>query len=98
MKTLQEKPIALVLNCEEGIDTRDRLKSTFTEELVDSSYINSNFGYELNPEEGNIIEKRKTNKLINNYQKQGKDLPVLNMDEIDKFADYINNMIKKRVD
>ena len=52
----------------------------------------------MNPEEGNIIEKRKTNKLINNYQKQGKDLPVLNMDEIDKFADYINNMIKKRVD
>ena len=98
MKTLQEKPIALVLNCEEGIDTRDRLNKTFTEELVNSSYINSNFGYELNPEEGNIIEKRKTNKLINNYQKQGKDLPVLNMDEIDKFADYMNNMIKKRVD
>lgn len=98
MKTLQEKPIALVLNCEEGIDTRDRLNRTFTEELVNSSYINSNFGYELDPEDGNIIEKRRINNLINNYQKQGKDLPVLNMDEIDKFADYINNMIKKRVD
>lgn len=98
MKTLQEKPIALVLNCEEGIDTRDRLNRTFTEELVNSSYINSNFGYELDPEDGNIIEKRRINNLINNYQKQGKNLPVLNMDEIDKFADYINNMIKKRVD
>ena len=81
IKTLQEKPIALVLNCEEGIDTRDRLNKTFTEELVNSSYINSNFGYELNPEDGNIIEKRKTNNLINDYRKQGKDLPVLNMDE-----------------
>ena len=98
MKTLKEKPIALVLNCEEGIDTRDRLNNTFTEELVNSSYINSNFGYELNPEEGNFIEKRKINNMINNYQKEGKDLPILNMDEIDKFADYINNMIKKRVD
>lgn len=98
IKTLQEKPIALVLNCEEGIDTRDRLNKTFTEELVNSSHINSNFGYEINPEEGNIIEKRRMNNLINNYQKQGKELPVLNMDEIDKFADYINDMIKKRVD
>ena len=98
MKTLQEKPIALVLNCEEGIDTKDRLNKTFTEELVNSSYINSNFGYELDPEEGNFIEKRRTNNLINNYKKEGKDLPVLNMDEIDKFADYINNMINKRVD
>ena len=98
MKTLQEKPIALVLNCEEGIDTRDRLNKTFTEELVNSSYMNSNFGYELNPDEGNFIEKRKTNNLINNYKKEGKSLPVLDIDEIDKFADYINNMITKRVD
>ncbi|WP_405274198.1 flavodoxin family protein [Methanobrevibacter sp.] len=98
IKTLKEKPVALVLNCEEGIDTRDRLNKTFTEELVDSSYINSNFGYELDPDEGNLIEKRRINKIINKYQKEGKNLPVLNMDEIDKFADYINNMIKKRVD
>lgn len=98
IKTLKEKPVALVLNCEEGIDTRDRLNKTFTEELVDSSYINSNFGYELDPDVGNLIEKRRINKIINNYQKEGKDLPMLNMDEIDKFADYINNMIKKRVD
>ena len=98
MKTLQEKPIALVLNCEEGIDTRDRLNKAFTEQLVDSSYINSNFGYELNPDEGNLFEKRKINNMINNYNKEGKSLPVLNIDEIDKFADYINDMIEKRVD
>lgn len=98
IKTLKEKPIALVMNCEEGIDTRDRLNKTFTEELVDKSYINSNFGYELNPKEGNIIDKRKTNNLIKSYNKEGKSLPVLNMDEIDNFADYINNMIEKRVD
>ena len=98
IKTLKEKPIALVMNCEEGIDTRDRLKKTFTEELVDSSQISSNFGYELNPEEGNFIEKRKMNNIINDYKRDGKSLPVLNMDEIDKFADYINNIIDKRVD
>ena len=42
MKTLKEKPIALVLNCEEGIDTKERLNRTFTEELVNTSQINSN--------------------------------------------------------
>lgn len=98
IKTLKEKPVALVLNCEEGIDTKDRLNKTFTEELVNTSQINSNFGYELNPDEGNFLEKRKVNNIISSYQKEGKDLPMLNMDEIDKFADYINNMIKKRVD
>ena len=29
IKTLKEKPIALVMNCEEGIDTKDRLNKTF---------------------------------------------------------------------
>lgn len=97
MKTLKEKPIALVMNCEEGIDTRDRLNKTFTEELVNTSSLNSNFGFELDPNEGNFIEKRKTNNLIKKYKEDGKSLPVLNVDEIDKFADYINNMIDKRV-
>lgn len=98
MKTLKEKPVALVMNCEENIDTRDRLNKTFTEELVDSSFISSNFGYELNPDEGNFLEKRKTNSIINSYKKDGKSLPMLNMNEIDNFANYINSMIEKRVD
>ena len=98
MKTLKEKPIALVMNCEEGIDTRDRLQKTFSEELLESSCISSNFGYELNPDEGNFIEKRRIKNEINQYKKDGKSLPVLNMDEIDNFADYINDMIDKRVD
>ncbi|WP_405267332.1 flavodoxin family protein [Methanobrevibacter sp.] len=98
MMTLKEKPIALVMNCEEGIDTRDRLNKTFTEELVNKSSLSSNFGYELNPDDGNFIEKRRINNLINKHKQEGKSLPVLNIDEIDKFAEYINDMIEKRVD
>lgn len=98
LKTLKEKPIALVMNCEEGIDTKDRLNKTFSEELVNSSYISSNFGYELNPGEGNFIEKRRIKGIINDYKKNGKKLPVLNLNEIDNFANYINDMIDKRVD
>lgn len=95
MKTLKENPLGLIINCEKD---KDRFNKTFTEELVNSSYINSNFGYELNPDEGNYIEKRKTNKLIDNYKKNKESLPTLNIDEINKFADYMNTMIEKRVD
>lgn len=98
MKTLQEKPIALILNCEESTDTKSQLNKVFTQSLVDSSFISSNFGYELNPDEGNFIERRKTNNKIRSYKKEGKDLPILNMDEIENFANYINDMIDKRVD
>ena len=98
IKTLMEKPTALVINCEDDIDTRERLNKTFTQELVDSSYISSNFGYELNPDEGNLLDKRKIKKIIDRYKKDGKNLPMLHVNEIDNFADYINSMIEKRVD
>ena len=98
IRTLQEKPIALIVNCEDEINIEERLNKTFSEQLVNSSFIYANFGYELDPYEGNIIEKRKINNIIENYKKEGKSLPTLNMDEIDKFADHINNMIDKRVD
>ena len=95
LKTLKEKPLGLIINCEED---KDRFNKTFTEELVASSYIYSNFGYELNPNYGNYIERKKTNKLISKYKKDNRNLPALNIDEINKFADDINKMIEKRVD
>ena len=97
IKTLQEKPIALILNCEKERYSKNNLNNTFSQTLVDSSLISSNFGYELNPDEGNFIERKKTNNIINKYKKEGKNLPILNMDEIENFANYINNMIDKRV-
>jgi len=94
IKNLKEKPLGLIINCEENID---RYKKTFSEELLNSSCIYSNFGYELNPYDGNYIERLKTNKLINKYKKEDKELPSLNIDEINKFASYINNLIEKRI-
>lgn len=95
MKNLKEKPLGLIINCEKD---KERLKNTFSEELVNSSNICSNFGYELDANEGNFIKKIKTNKLIEKYQNLDMKLPGLNMNEIDKFADYMNNLIEKRVD
>ncbi|MEE1134404.1 MAG: flavodoxin domain-containing protein [Methanobrevibacter sp.] len=95
MKNLKEKPLGLIINCEED---KNRFNDTFSEELVNSSNIYSNFGYELDADEGNFIKKRKTNKIIEKYQNLDMELPSLNISEIDKFADYMNNLIEKRVD
>ncbi|MGN0177038.1 MAG: flavodoxin domain-containing protein [Methanobrevibacter sp.] len=94
IKTIKEKPIALAINCEKNINTEKIFNKIFTEELVILSRINSNFGYELNKNEENIFEKIKTrNKLKNN-----ENIPSLNINEINKFSDYINNLIENRVD
>jgi menaquinone-dependent protoporphyrinogen oxidase len=95
IKSLKGKPLGLIINCEE--DT-DRFNKTFTEELVETSRIKSNFGYELDPNEGNFMDKRKTAKLIENYTKDGKELPCLNTNKINEFAGYINNLIERRID
>ncbi len=91
IKTIKGKPIALAISCEENIDTEKIFNKIFTEELVNSSRINSNFGYELNSDEGNLFEKIKTKNKLKNEE----NLPSLNIDEINKFSDYINNLIGK---
>ena len=85
MGTLMEKPVALFMNCDEKSNTKSH--------LVKSSFISSNFGYEINPDEGNFIDKIKAKKTLSS-----ENIPVLDMDEIDKFASYINNLIDKRIE
>ncbi|WP_458455064.1 flavodoxin domain-containing protein [Methanobrevibacter sp.] len=94
LKTLKGKPLGLIINCEEDIDRFDK---TFTEELVNSSYVHSNFGIELTVE-GNFFEKRMAKKMIEKCKKDNKSIPALNISEIDNFANTINDMIDKRVD
>ena len=93
IKTLTERPTALFIN---GTDDNDLMK-VFPEGLVDSSFISSNFGYEILLDEGGFLEKRAKNNLVSKYKKEGKEIPVLNLDEIDNFASYINEMTKKSI-
>lgn len=57
-----EKPVALFMNCDEKSNIKSHLNKTFSEQLVKSSFISSNFGYEINPDEGNFIDKIKAKK------------------------------------
>ena len=66
----------------------------FTKELIESSFISSNFGYEINTDIGNFIQKRKNKKIL----EKNENIPHLNENEIENYANAINDLIKKRVD
>ena len=94
IKTLLEKPHALYVNNDENLDMKANLNKVFTTEMIESSFICSNFGYEINTDIGNFIERRKSKKIIENADK----LPTLNKNKIEEFAKIINELIEKRVD
>ena len=91
-KNIKEKPIALAINCENDLNNENIFNKLYTEELVNSSHINSNFGYELNIEDKGFFEKIRTKNKTEDI------IPKLNINEINKFSDYINNLIEQRVD
>ena len=94
IKTLLEKPHALYLNSDENIDMNINLNKVFTRELIESSTVCSNFGYNINTDIGNFIERRKLKKIIENNN----EIPSLNKNKIEEFANIINELIEKRVD
>ena len=94
IKTLLEKPHALYVNNDENLDMKANLNKVFTTEMIESSFICSNFGYEINTDIGNFIERRKSKKIIENVDK----LPTINKNKIEEFAKIINELIEKRVD
>ena len=95
IRTLLEKPHALYLNSDENIDININLNKVFTREIIESSIVCSNFGYNINTDTGNFLEKRKTKKIIQN---NNNEIPSLNKRKIKEFAKVINDLIKKRVD
>ncbi len=94
IKTLLEKPTALYVNSDENLDRFENLNKVFTKELIESSFISSNFGYEINTDIGNFIQKRKNKKIL----EKNENIPHLNENEIENYANAINDLIKKRVD
>ena len=94
IKTLIEKPHALYVNSDENLDMMTNLDKVFSQEIIESSFVYSNFGYEINTDIGNYIQRRKSKKII----EKNDNLPILNKHKIEEFANNINNLIEKRVD
>ena len=90
MKTLLEKPTALYVNSDENLDIIVNLNKVFTKELIESSFVYSNFGYNVNADIGNFMKKRKL--------KKNENIIHLNENEIKNYAIKINEIIGRRVD
>ncbi|WP_407416569.1 flavodoxin domain-containing protein [Methanobrevibacter sp.] len=93
IKTLLERPYALYVNSDENLDIDTNLNKVFAREIIESSILYSNFGYNINTDIGNFIERRKSKKIIENSEK----IPSLNKYKIEEFAKIINELIEKRV-
>ena len=94
IKTLLELPHALYVNSDENLNMEVNLNKVFTREMIESSIVSSNFGYEINADRGNFLKRRKSKKIIENSD----EIPSLNKDKIEEFAKIINELIEKRVD
>ena len=88
------KPHALYVNSDENLDMLVNLNKVFSQEIIESSFVYSNFGYEINTDTGNYIQRRKSKKII----EKNDNVPILNKHKIEEFANNINNLIEKRVD
>lgn len=93
VKTLLERPYALYVNSDENLDIDTNLNKVFAREIIESSILCSNFGYNINADIGNFIERRKSKKIIENCE----IIPSLNNYKIEEFAKIINELIEKRV-
>lgn len=91
MGTLMEKPVAFLWTVMKNQILKVIWTKHFQNNLL-NHHLFSNFGYEINPDEGNFIDKIKAKKTLSS-----ENIPVLDMDEIDKFASYINNLIDKEL-
>ena len=94
IKTLLGKPVGLYVNGDENLSLEDNLNKAFTPELIESSFIRGNFGYNINTDRGNFLERRKSKKIL----EKSDEIPELNIKEIENYANEINDIIKKRVD
>ncbi|WP_296794166.1 flavodoxin domain-containing protein [uncultured Methanobrevibacter sp.] len=94
IKTLLEKPYALYVNSDENLDIVTNLNKVYSTEIIESSIVCSNFGYNISTDIGNFIQRRKSKKIIENNE----TIPSLNKDKIEEFAKIINELIEKRVD
>ena len=86
LKTLTEKPKALILICEDCENTEKKYNKAFSESLVNTSLLKSTVE----------IEFEKDNSF-KNYKKKDKAIRILDLKKIDKIANNINKIIDNRI-
>ena len=93
-KTLRGINYGLYLSCLSETKGEKYLIDSFGEDIVDAAFIADTFGGELNPNEGNIITRQKTKRIIKKWEDSDRT-PELKINRIENFVNVINTKIRK---
>jgi len=94
-KTIKGINFGLYLSCLRE-DNKDKyLEESFSREVLDASFIADTFGGELNPEEGDLITRNMTKRIIKKWNKKGEKAEI-NIQRIEEYVNRINNGINKK--
>ena len=94
-KTLQGINYGLYIMCIDKEKEKEYLEKAFTKEIVDSAFIVSAFGGEIDPNEGNFLTKGMKKKILEDMEKEGKGSPSIKWELVDEYADEINSRFSK---
>ena len=94
-KTLKGINYGLYIMCMFEDQCEEYMKKSFGEEIVRCAFITSCFGGELDPNEGNFITKKLIKGNLKKFEEEGKEPPSIRWELVEKYADEINNRIKK---
>lgn len=100
LNLLKQKKVGLYLCCMNKKEFETQLKNAFPQELIKIAAAVENFGGEFRFKEMNLLEKAAVKMVSKVMAKEDpsmpetdmkKDLSLLNMDNINKFIQYMNN-------
>ena len=89
---LKEKKYAFFISCIANENYLDVLKTNIGEDIMKSSYITRWFGYGASIEEAKGLNKLITKIMVASLKKQNKPTTLINDEEIQGFADTINDI------
>ena len=93
-KTIKGLNYGLFITCLNKEEKEEYLKKSFGEEIIESALITACFGGELNPNQGNMISKFMIKSALKRLKKENKELPSIDWELVDEFADTINEKMK----
>ena len=90
LSTLKQKKVALFLCCGFPENLNEHLKNNFPDELISKAICKECFGGELNTSKMTLGEKLITKMVTSKTKKEGKSMPHLLPENIDKMAEILN--------
>ena len=94
-KTILGINYGLFISCIFEDKVEEYLVNSFSEEIVNSAFITTSFGGEVDPNKGNFITKKMIKTILKSFEEEEKEAPHIDWEKVDEFANEINEKINK---